>query len=309
MSDLNQPGIQLGATIALGTTLRLIEASPVWPLSAPTEHGGKVMSNSLSAREIPFQFPWGRAVGRDPSGTQQEALRAELRAALAREEVLRGEKRDLSEHHAILTQESEHRLLNGLQLIAGLLSLQSRTIAKTPEAAFLLASAARRVIALGRVNHQLHAYDHLKNVELKQFLVSLCEDLSDVLFEERTDHTIVVEGVGVEIPAALAAPLGFIVNELITNSVKYAKSDIIVRIENAVPACYSLSVQDEGPGLPAGFDATKWKGLGMKLVVSLVKKIGGELQIVPRNNGSAARFTVLFRCPQFENGGTQSGAA
>ena len=266
------------------------------------------MSNSLSARDNSFQFP--RASGRrDPGGTQQETLTAELRAALAREEALREEKRDLSEHYAILTQESEHRLLNGLQLIAGQLSLQSRTAAKTPEAAFLLASAARRVIALGRVSSQLHACNHLKNVELKQFLASLCEDLSDVLFEERTDHTIAVEGLSVEIPAALAAPLGFIVNELITNSVKYAKSDIIVRIESTVAGSYSLSVQDEGPGLPASFDATTCKGLGMKLVVSLVKKIGGELQIVPRNNGSAARYTVTFHCPQFERGGTQPGAA
>jgi two-component sensor histidine kinase len=235
--------------------------------------------------------------------TLHETRTAELRASLAREKTLREEKRDLSEHHAMLAQEFEHRFLNGLQLIAGLLSLQSRNT-RTPEAAFQLTSAARRVIALGRVHHQLHACDHLKNVELKQFLVDLCDDLSDVLFEERTDHIIMVEGGRAEIPTALAAPLGFIVNELITNSVKYAKSDITVRIENTAPASYSLSVLDQGPGLPAGFDATKWKGLGMKLVVSLVKQIGGELQIVPRNNGCAARFTVMFRCPKFENGGT-----
>lgn len=212
------------------------------------------MSNSLSTREIPFQFPWGRALGRDAGErTQQENLRAELRAALAREETLREEKRDLSEHHAMLIQESEHRLLNGLQLIASLLSLQSRTVATTPEAAFLLASAARRVIALGRVNHQLHACDDQRNVELKQFLVELCEDLSDVLFEARTDHAIVVEGATVVIPTALAAPLGFIVNELITNSVKYAKSDITVRIENTAHASYSLSVLDGGGGASGRF--------------------------------------------------------
>jgi two-component sensor histidine kinase len=182
-----------------------------------------------------------------------------------------------------------------LQLIAGLLSMQSRTCAKTPEAAFQLTSAAGRIMALGRVHHQLHLRHHRENVELKQFTMDLCEELSDLLFEERNDHSITVEGVKAEIPAVIATPLGFIVNELITNSVKYAKSDIIVRIENTAPACYSLSVLDEGPGLPAGFDAAKWTGLGMRLVLSLVKQIGGELQIVPRGNGCAARFTVLFR--------------
>ena len=93
----------------------------------------------------------------------------------------------------------------------------------------------------------------------------------------------------------MAVPLGFIVNELITNAVKYAKSDVTVRIENTAPACYSLSVLDEGPGLPTGFDAAKCSGTGMKLVLSLVKQIGGELQIVPRCIGHAARFTIMFR--------------
>jgi two-component sensor histidine kinase len=208
---------------------------------------------------------------------------------------LREEKHDLSKHHVMLAQELEHRFLNGLQLIAGLLSLQGRTCARTPEAAFQLTSAARRIIALGRVHHQLHLRHHQENVELKQFMADLCEELSDLLFEERADHSITVEGAKVEIPAVLATPLGFIVNELITNSVKYAKSDITVRIETVASACYSLSVLDEGPGLPAGFDAAKWSGLGMKLVLSLVKQIDGELQIVPRGNGHAACFTVTFR--------------
>jgi two-component system, sensor histidine kinase PdtaS len=252
------------------------------------------MSISVPTRRSKFEFPWERAA--DFNAVEQKAaLEAKLRASLAREEILREEKRDLSKCHVVLEQELEHRFLNGLQLVAGLLSLQSRTAARTPEAAFQLTSAARRIMALGRVHHQLHLRDHQENVELKQFMVNLCDELSDLLFEERNDHSITVEGDEVEIPAVLATPLGFIVNELITNSVKYAKSDITLQIETVSPACYSLSVLDEGPGLPAGFDAAKWSGLGMKLVLSLVKQIGGELQIVPRGNGRAARFTVTFR--------------
>jgi two-component system, sensor histidine kinase PdtaS len=251
------------------------------------------MSVSVSTRRSRFEFPWERAVARN-TDEQKAALEAKLRASLAREEILRQEKHDLSKHHIMLAQELEHRFLNGLQLIAGLLSLQGRTAARTPEATFQLTSAARRIMALGRVHHQLHLRHHRETVELKQFMADLCEELSDLLFEERNDHSITVEGDKVEIPAVLATPLGFIVNELITNSVKYAKSDIAVRIENTAFAC-SLSVLDEGPGLPAGFDAAKWSGLGMKLVLSLVKQIGGELQIVPRSNSHAARFTVLFR--------------
>jgi two-component sensor histidine kinase len=254
------------------------------------------MSTSISKRESAFEFPWARVIALNFGGRKSNVtLTAELRASLAREEILQEEKRELSKCHVMQAQELEHRFLNGLQLIAGLLSKQSRIAARTPEAAFQLNNAARRVIALASVHHQLHLRHHLEKVELKQFLLDLCEDLSDLLFEERNDYSITVEGAKVEIPAVLATPLGFIVNELITNSVKYAKSDVTVRIENTAPACYSLSVLDEGAGLPAGFDAATRGGLGMKIVLSLVKQIGGALQIVPRSNGHAARFTVMFR--------------
>jgi two-component system, sensor histidine kinase PdtaS len=252
------------------------------------------MSILVPTQRSTFEFLWEYAFDFN-ADEQKVALEAKLQASLAREEMLREEKRDLLKHHVMLAQELEHRFLNGLQLVAGLLSLQGRTAARTPEAAFQLTSAARRIMALGRVHHQLHLRHHHENVELKQFMADLCEELSDLLFEERNDHSITVEGDEVEIPAILATPLGFIVNELITNSVKYAKSDITVRIETTASACYSLSVLDEGPGLPAGFDTAKCGGLGMKLVLSLVKQIGGELQIVPRSTGHAARFTVLFR--------------
>ena len=93
----------------------------------------------------------------------------------------------------MLAQEFEHRLINGLQLIVSLLSLQSRT-ATTPEAAAQLTIAARRVAALGRVHRRLHLLDHQDNVEFKEYLQHLCEDLSGLLFQEGSGYAIVVEG-------------------------------------------------------------------------------------------------------------------
>ena len=113
-------------------------------------------------------------------------------------------------------------------------------------------------------------------------------------FQDGTGCAIVVEGADCEIPTVLGIPLGFIVNELITNSAKYAKGNITVRFETTSPASHSLSVLDDGPGFPAGFDPANSKGLGMKIVQSLVKQIGGELHILPGDNGRGARFTVTF---------------
>lgn len=250
------------------------------------------MSISGSPHETVFQFPSRRALKQK----QHNTLTAKLQAALAREQRLIREKRELSKRQVMLAQEFEHRLVNGLQLIASLLSLQSQT-ATTPEATGQLIVAARRVAALGRVHHRLHLLDHEENVEFKQYLQNLCEDLTGLLFQERSDYAIVVESANVEIPTELAIPLGFIVNELITNSTKHATGNIMVRFETMRPARYSLSVSDNGPGLPIGFNPACSKGLGMKIVLSLVKQIGGELHILPGDNGRGARVAVAFCFP------------
>jgi two-component system, sensor histidine kinase PdtaS len=160
-----------------------------------------------------------------------------------------------------------------------------------------LATAGRRVAAFGRVHRHLHLLDHEERVEFKRYLEHLCEDLSDLLLWERAAYTIAVEGAKVEIPTVFAIPLGFIVNEMITNSAKYAKGNIIVRLETTPTSGHSLSVLDDGPGLPAGFDPANSRGLGMKIILSLLKQIGGELQLAPGDNGRGARFTVKFCAP------------
>jgi two-component system, sensor histidine kinase PdtaS len=252
------------------------------------------MSNSIFAREPVFEFPRSQTVERYLIDQRRyDALATELRASLAREDALRKENRDQSRRQVMLAQEYEHRITNGLQMIASLLSLQSRAM-PIPEACIQLSIAARRVVALGTVHHRLHFFDQSANVEFKQFLVGLCDDLSDLLFQNRTTRAIVVEGTKVEIPSWLASALGLITNELITNSVKHANGNITVRLEKSAPAIYSLSVLDDGPGLAAGVMAANSNGFGMKLVLWLVEQIGGGLQIVPRDDGHRACFTVTF---------------
>ena len=256
------------------------------------------MSNSICAREPVPRFARSQAVERNTIDQRRnDALAAELKGVLGREEVLRKEKDDLSQRHLMLAQEFEHRITNGLQLIASLLWLQSRAM-PTPEASIQLSIAARRVVALGTVHHRLRLSDQPANVELKEFLTGLCCDLSDLLFQSPTDNTIVVEGTTVEIPSSLASALGLITNELITNSVKHANGDITVRIEKAAPGTYSLSVLDDGPGTPAPCEARS-NGLGLKLVLWLVKQIDGDLKVIPRANGSRACVSIKFCAPCF----------
>ena len=212
---------------------------------------------------------------------------------LAREkDELLQQKDILLEQKVMLAKEFDHRLMNSLQLISSLLSLQSRA-AQNPEAAAQLSIAGNRVAALGRVHRRLHVLDHLETVEFKQYVLRLCEDLSGMLFNNEAKHAIVVEGKDIEIPTLLGIPLGFIVNELVTNSAKYAKGKITVRL-GSTPEGHSLSVFDDGPGLPEGFTPSGHKGLGMKIIQSLVNQIGGELQIGRGDHDRGARFTILF---------------
>lgn len=250
---------------------------------------------STSAFEGDFQFPLGNAIRDARVQKQRDALRAELIAAHAREEFLLQEMRTLSQRQDMMAQEFEHRLVNGLQLVVSLLTLQSR-IAPTPEASMQLTVAARRVAALGRVHHRLHVLDHQDHVEFRQYLQHLCEDLSGLLFQERAGHAIVVNGATAEIPTVFAIPLGFIVNELVTNAAKYAEGNIIVRFE-AVAGGHALSVMDQGPGLWPGFDPARSKGLGMKIILSLVKQIGGTLRFAAGDGGRGTCFTVAFAPP------------
>ena len=221
------------------------------------------------------------------------ATEAKLRRSIIREKALRRQKDNLIQQKDILSKESEHRLLNGLQLITSLLAMQSRAT-KNAEVAAQLTIAANRVAAIGRVHRHLHAFDHVESVEFKQYLESLCRDLSGMASDESQGRVLVVGGIELRISTVTGIPLGFIASELITNSIKYAKGRIVVTLEKAFGKGYALSVSDDGPGLPEGFDPTATNGLGMKLISSLVRQIGGQLQITRGDGGKGARFTVLF---------------
>lgn len=224
---------------------------------------------------------------------KHRATEAKLRRSAIRENALLRQKDDLIRQKDILNRESEHRLLNGLQLITSLLTIQSRATQNT-EAAAQLTIAANRVAAIGRVHRHLHALDHVKSVEFKKYLESLCHDLSGMASSESPGSVLVVDGTELRIPAVTGIALGFIASELITNAIKYGKGKITVRLQTDTANGHVLSISDDGLGLPEGFDPTASHGLGMKLISSLVRQIGGQLQIDQGDNGKGARISVLF---------------
>jgi two-component system, sensor histidine kinase PdtaS len=224
---------------------------------------------------------------------QYKVMEIRLRDALAESEERLRQKDELIQKQELLKKEFDHRLLNDLQMTISLLSLQSRG-STNPEAASQLAVAANRVAMIARIHGRLNSYEGVQTIEFKKFLADFGRDFSAMVSSHERPEQVVVEGIEINLPVATAIPLGFIASELITNAAKYGKSRITIRLERNPEYGYSLSVSNDGPALPEGFDPDASKGLGMKIIQSFAGQIGGELRVGRGDDGQGARFTVLF---------------
>ena len=219
---------------------------------------------------------------------------AELRLELAQYEALLRQKDDLIDQQELLHRESDHRLLNDLQMVMSLLSLQSKTSANA-ETAEQLRIAADRVAMVVRVHRRLHCLDGVETVAFKQYLEDLCHDFSKMLSsEERTLQIIIAGDMEFDLPATTGVALGFIVSELLANAAKYGKGPITVTLKPDPAKGYALSISNEGAALPEGFDPAAGKGLGMKIIRSFVQRIKGELRFSRSDRNQGTVFTVLF---------------
>jgi two-component system, sensor histidine kinase PdtaS len=221
------------------------------------------------------------------------AMEIRLRDALAESEERLRQKDELIQRQDLLKKESDHRLLNDLQMTISLLSLQSRS-STNAEAAAQLAVAANRVTMIARIHHRLNSYEGVQTIEFKKFLADFSRDFAAMVSSDERPEQIIVEGSEINLPVATAIPLGFIASELITNAAKYGKSRILIRLEQDPEYGYALSVSDNGQALPEGFDPGDSKGLGMRIIQSFARQIGGELRTGRGDDGRGARFTVLF---------------
>jgi two-component sensor histidine kinase len=251
----------------------------------------------LSARVssmLGFESPARRtAASYERELAAHKATESELRKALARDQALLRQKDASIRQQKMLTEECHHRLLNNLQMIVALLSLQSLKEANA-ETASRLSIAADRVRAIAGLHHHLHSMDGAPSVEFKPYLDRLCRDHSTMsMSEERPDQVIAVDAIELKLPTTIGIPLSLIVNELITNAIKHGRGRITVALAPSGKG-HALSVSNDGSDLPEGFDPTNCKGLGMTLVSSLVAQIGGELRIDRGDDNDCTRFTVLF---------------
>lgn len=223
--------------------------------------------------------------------SSEQSLLRRLAGALA----LNVQKDDVIQQQDVQSKETTHRLLNGLQIIASVLSLQSRT-SHDAEISSQLAVAANRVAMIERVHRRLHCYDGADRIPLKQFLGDLCRDFSMMVSSnEQPEKVVALNAIDIELPAKKGIPLGFIVSELLMNAAKYGKGRILVELRSDDSCGYQVSVSNDGLALPSDFNPALGKGLGMKIIKSFVQRIGGTLEFGHLPTETGARFTVHFR--------------
>jgi len=204
------------------------------------------------------------------------------------------ERKRAEARQATLFDELNHRVKNNLAIVSGLLTLQAQ--GAEPHVRQHLMKAVDRVQSISEVHGSLHKGDRTEDLDFGPYLEQLCRRLAVSLGEDGR-ITIAVAAQSAAISIDHAVPLGMAVNELVTNAAKYAYPP---PQKGSIRVCFArdgdellLTVRDTGKGLAQGAEK-RAKGLGMKLVRSLVAQVGGELEA---ETGPGAAFTIRLPAP------------
>lgn len=185
----------------------------------------------------------------------------------------------------LLAREVDHRVMNSLQFVVGLLNMQARSA--SGEMTEQLQDMATRVAAVATVHRNFYSID-ADQVPCLSFLQRLCADVSKI-----ASVSVEVEGDDAAVPTDWVQPIGLITNELVTNAAKQGARDVKVRFTSD-GGNYRLTVADDGPGLPEDFSLDASSGLGMKVLSVLAKQLGGELEPGSNPPGTGACFTLAW---------------
>ena len=259
--------------------------------------------NTVEAHEVEHFFPAigvrtvalnARRVYR-PGGTKEQIL-------LAIEDIT--ERAKLEREHAVaherigmLLQEVTHRVTNSLQLISSMVMIEARSL-KSREGKAALERVSHRIAALGQLYSKLSKANSVEAVEAASYLDELCRDLIASIHKEGGTSVVLKTEMASELlPTDRAIPIGLIVNELVTNAIKYAfpgeaKGTVTVTLKRT-PAELRLSVADDGQGLdPRRGDS----GLGDRLVDGFALQLGGKIK--RKSDGRGTTVTLVLPSPE-----------
>ncbi|GAB2825697.1 tetratricopeptide repeat-containing sensor histidine kinase [Ferruginibacter profundus] len=195
-----------------------------------------------------------------------------------------------------LVKEIHHRVKNNLHTIIGLLHTQSGFL-KSEEALLAINDSQHRIQTMSLIHEKLFQSADLSTIEMSGYIYELVDYLKHS-FDTGQNIQFKLDTEELELKLSHALPLGLILNEAITNAIKYAfpanRSGVItVSFKNIAGLQYLLTIADNGIGLPEGFDFKKSSSMGMNLMEGLSEDIQGNFSI-KNNNGTAINILFLY---------------
>jgi Amt family ammonium transporter len=203
----------------------------------------------------------------------------------------------------LLLREIHHRVKNNLQIISSLLSLQSRT-SKNEQAIEMAKESQNRIKVMALIHEKLYRSKDFANVEFNDYIKNLVNDLfaSYKVSTSRISLKMDIENISLGIDTAI--PTGLIINELVTNCLKYAfakdtDGEIRISLRSLDDGHNELIVSDNGVGLPESLDIKKAESLGLRMITNLTERSLHGKVMIKIDNGT--EFQIIFKEKEYKD--------
>ena len=252
-------------------------------------HMVEQLPSSQPVRQLlTFRFPFADANGCRLLGgvsvdiTERMQAERALAAALAAKEVL--------------LQEVHHRVKNNLQIISSLLNMQADLLADSSLREVLLESR-HRVESMAMIHERLFITDEIDQLDFRQYVEALAHELFSAYAPNSSPVCLRLELEPVSLELSQAIPCGLILNELVSNCLKYAfpnqrPGEVLIALRCSDDDRVTMRVADNGIGLPPGLDWHKSKTLGARIVNVLARQLMGAVRL---ESGAGGDFSLTFR--------------
>ncbi|MEZ4793050.1 MAG: histidine kinase dimerization/phosphoacceptor domain -containing protein [Gelidibacter sp.] len=205
--------------------------------------------------------------------------------------VLNSQLDTKNKQNELLLKEIHHRVKNNLELVKSLLALQSAQLEDSASKEAMMASQ-NRVQSMGIIHQKLYQGENLGSIDMKDYFINLGEGVLDTFnAEEKVKIECAMDNLELDVDTAV--PIGLIVNELLTNALKYAfpengKGNILISLSQSTPETLTLKVADNGIGKVVGL-APKGTGFGTQLIKLLTQQLDGKM-FEEHDNGTSILF-------------------
>ncbi|SDH18337.1 Two-component sensor histidine kinase, contains HisKA and HATPase domains [Mucilaginibacter gossypii] len=222
-------------------------------------------------------------------------LLAEKEILLIDKDTLLKQQEDLLTEKEWLLREVHHRVKNNLQIVMSLLYTQSAYLQNT-DAIEAIQDSRNRVQAISIIHQKLYSKSNVATIVMADYINDLTRYLNTCYDCNRRRIKFREELDTVNLDIAQAVPMGLILNEAITNSIKYGfdemGGEIFIKARLSLPDMITLSVTDNGKGLPPDFKLAETSSLGMEMMKALSKQLGGSFEI---KSSQGVVVTIQFK--------------